>query len=73
MHVEAYAHAHMHKQAGKRRQKQPQKTNTLISQMVHKSDHYNAHHRLSVFLPVNHMNYNCFINILRGEEGAHLT
>lgn len=43
------------------------KTNTLISQILHKSHNYNAHHSSSVFLAVNHMNYNCFMNILRGK------
>lgn len=53
-------YTHMHKQA-------QAKTNTLISQILHKSHNYNAHHSSSVFLAVNHMNYNCFMNILRGK------
>lgn len=41
--------------------------NTFIFQILHKSHNYNAHHSFSVFLPVNHMNCNCLMNIFRGK------
>ena len=68
--MSVHTHTHTHTQTHTHKQKKAKKTNTLISQILHKSRNYNAHHSVSVFLPVNHMNYNCFMNILRG-NGAH--